>query len=119
MAKNKSTRNGSTTRHVSRRDVLVAGGRIAGTAGLMTGGPSAFPAGVFAETAGPEITKATFGYIALTDAAPLIIAKESGLFAKYGLPDVEVAKQASWASTRDNIELGSAAGGIDGAHILT
>ena len=35
------------------------------------------------------------------------------------MPDVEIAKQASWGTTRDNIELGSAAGGIDGAHILT
>jgi len=49
----------------------------------------------------------------------LIIAKEKGLFAKYGMPDVEVLKQASWGATRDNIVLGSAGGGIDGAHILT
>ncbi|MFX8645108.1 ABC transporter substrate-binding protein, partial [Acinetobacter baumannii] len=38
---------------------------------------------------------------------------------KYGMPDVEVAKQASWGTTRDNIVLGSGGGGIDGAHILT
>jgi nitrate/nitrite transport system substrate-binding protein len=30
-----------------------------------------------------------------------------------------VEKQASWAATRDNLELGAGAGGIDGAHILT
>jgi nitrate/nitrite transport system substrate-binding protein len=30
-----------------------------------------------------------------------------------------VVKQASWGATRDNIVLGGAAGGIDGAHILT
>ena len=59
------------------------------------------------------------GYIALTDAAPLIVAKEKGLFAKYGMPDVEVLKQASWGGTRDNIVLGGGSGGIDGAHILT
>jgi nitrate/nitrite transport system substrate-binding protein len=35
------------------------------------------------------------------------------------MPDVEVLKQASWAATRDNLVLGSAAGGIDGAHILS
>uniref|UniRef100_B8HKN6 Nitrate transport protein n=1 Tax=Cyanothece sp. (strain PCC 7425 / ATCC 29141) TaxID=395961 RepID=B8HKN6_CYAP4 len=67
----------------------------------------------------PEVTKARLGFIALTDAAPLIIAKEKGFFAKYGMPDVEVLKQASWGATRDNLELGSAGGGIDGAHILT
>ena len=66
----------------------------------------------------PETTKARLGYIALTDFSPLAIAKEKGLFAKYGMPDVEVLKQASWGSTRDNLELGSPRGGIDGAHIL-
>ena len=30
------------------------------------------------------------GFIALTDASPLVIAKEKGLFAKHGMPDVEV-----------------------------
>lgn len=79
----------------------------------------AWPRGVFAEGAGPETTKAVLGYIALTDAAPLIIAKEKGLFAKYGMPDVEVVKQASWGATRDNLVLGASANGIDGAHILT
>lgn len=67
----------------------------------------------------PEVTTAKLGFIALTDSAPLIIAKEKGLFAKYGMPDVEVAKQASWGTTRDNLVLGSGGGGIDGAHILT
>ena len=35
------------------------------------------------------------------------------------MPDVEVVKQASWGTTRDNLVLGSAGNGIDGAHILT
>ena len=78
----------------------------------------ASPAAVVAGDA-PEVTTAKLGYIALTDAAPLIIAKEKGLFAKYGMKDVQVLKQASWPVTRDNIETGSAGGGIDGAHILT
>lgn len=67
----------------------------------------------------PEITTAKLGFIALTDAAPLIIAKEKGFFAKYGMPEVEVTKQASWGATRDNLVLGSGGGGIDGGHILT
>ena len=67
----------------------------------------------------PETTKAKLGYIALTDFSPLAIAKEKGFFAKYGVPDVEVIKQASWGSTWDNLELGSDRGGIDGAHILS
>src|SRR5688572_1474998 len=80
----------------------------------------AFPGGVhIAEAAGPEVKKAVLGFIALTDAAPLFVAKEKGIFAKYGMPDVEVAKQASWGTTRDNLVLGSDGNGIDGAHILT
>lgn len=67
----------------------------------------------------PEVTKAKLGFIPLTDCSPLVIAKVKGFFAKYGMPDVEVVKQASWGTTRDNLDLGSDAGGIDGAHILT
>jgi nitrate/nitrite transport system substrate-binding protein len=80
----------------------------------------AFPGGAHAAAATtPEVTKAILGYIALTDASPLIIAKEKGFFAKHGMPNVEVAKQASWGATRDNLVLGSESNGIDGAHILT
>lgn len=67
----------------------------------------------------PEVTTAKLGFIALTDAAPLIVAKEKGFFEKYGMKDVKVEKQASWGTTRDNLELGSGGGGIDGAHILS
>ena len=49
----------------------------------------------------------------------LFVAKEKGLFAKHGMPEVEVAKQASWGATRDNLVLGGEGNGIDGAHILT
>lgn len=86
---------------------------------LLAAAKSAFPAGAYAASAGPETTKAILGFIALTDSAPLIVAREKGLFAKYGMPDVEVVKQASWGTTRDNLVLGSQGNGIDGAHILT
>lgn len=72
-----------------------------------------------APAAALETTKAKLGYIALTDFSPLAIAVEKGFFAKHGMTGVEVLKQASWGATRDNLELGSAHGGIDGAHILT
>jgi nitrate/nitrite transport system substrate-binding protein len=87
--------------------------RVAATLAALT----AFAAPALAQK--PETTKAKLGYIALNDFAPLAIAKEKGIFAKYGMPDVEVIKQASWGATRDNLELGSPKGGIDGAHILT
>ena len=80
---------------------------------------SAFPFGASAQAAGPETKKAILGYVALTNSAPLIIAKERGLFAKYRVPDIDVQKQASWGGTRDNLVLGGGSGGIDGAHILS
>ena len=105
-----------TSRGISRRQILKATG---GTAALLAAARLNFPAGAFAQGAGPEVTKATLGFIALSDAGPLFVAKDKGLFAKYGMPDVEVAKQASWGTTRDNLVLGSEGNGIDGAHILT
>jgi len=72
-----------------------------------------------ADGGGPEVKAAKLGFIALTDAAPLFVALEKGFFAKHGMPDVEVLKQSSWGATRDNLVLGAAKNGIDGAHILT
>src|SRR6187397_2385432 len=100
----------------SRRQIPKA---TAGTAALLAAAKLNFPAGAFAEGAGPEVTAAKLGFIALTDASPLFVAKEKGIFTKYGMPDVEVQKQASWGTTRDNLVLGSEGNGIDGAHILT
>jgi nitrate/nitrite transport system substrate-binding protein len=104
-------------RGLSRRAFLKS---TAGTAALFGALQAKFPAGVhIAEAAGPEVTKAILGYIALIDASPLAVAKEKGFFGKHGMPDVEVSKQASWGATRDTLVLGSANNGIDGAHILT
>lgn len=79
--------------------------------------PSAAVSSGTADT--PETTTAKLGFIALTDSAPLIIAKEKGIFEKYGMKDVSVTKQTSWAVVRDNLELGSEKGGIDGSHLLS
>ncbi|MBB3978243.1 nitrate/nitrite transport system substrate-binding protein [Rhizobium azooxidifex] len=103
------------TTGITRRGIL----KTTATAALITAVRTAFPSGAFAAAATPEVTGAKLGYIALTDSAPLIVAKEKGLFEKHGMPDVEVLKQASWGATRDNLVLGGAANGIDGAHILT
>src|SRR5436190_7555590 len=100
----------------SRRNVLKG---ATASAALMAAVRTSFPSGAFAQAAGVETNKVTLGFIALTDASPLIIAKEKKLFDKYGITDANVAKQASWGTTRDNMVLGSGSGGIDGAHILT
>ena len=99
----------------TRRRLLAT----APTAALLGAVRAAFPAGAAAQSAGPETRGVVLGYIALTDAAPLIAAKERGIFAKYGMADVQIVKQASWGAVRDNLVLGGAAGGIDGAHILS
>src|SRR4051794_14141194 len=101
----------SVPTNLSRRS-LVAAATVAAA-------KAAFPAGAFAQGKGPETKTAKLGFISLTGSSPLIIAKEKGLFAKHGVPDVEVLKQASWAAVRDNLVLGSGGGGIDGSHILS
>ena len=55
--------------------------------------------------AASEITRVKLEYIALTNAASLVIGKKN-LFEKYGMRGVEVVKQASWAATPDNLVLG-------------
>ncbi|MFZ9173134.1 ABC transporter substrate-binding protein, partial [Vulcanococcus sp.] len=86
--------------NLSRRKFLVtAAGSAAGAMWLAACGGSKKPPAQSAATGAnaPEVTGATLGFIALTDASPLIIAKEKGFFAKHGMPDVKVVKQTSWA----------------------
>jgi nitrate/nitrite transport system substrate-binding protein len=111
----KTTKGGLAGSTMSRRTLLKS---AAGTAALLAAARANFPAGAFAQTAGPEVKGTRLGYIALTDAAPLIIAKEKGFYAKHGLPDMDISKQASWGATRDNMMLGAKSNGIDGAHLL-
>ncbi|KQP51330.1 CmpA/NrtA family ABC transporter substrate-binding protein [Methylobacterium sp. Leaf108] len=103
-------------RPTSRRSLLKG---AAAALSVAAAARAALPGGAFAQGAGPEVKGAKLGFIALTDAGPLFVAKEKGFFAKHGMPDVEVLKQASWGTTRDNLVLGSEGNGIDGAHILT
>lgn len=99
---------------------LIAGAGVAvqlsGAFSLLGGLPAQAAPGAPGKA---ETTSVNLGFIALTDAAPLIIAKEKGFFAKMGMTGVELKKQTSWAVTRDNLELGGSGGGIDGAHILS
>lgn len=62
---------------------------------------------------GVEKTELTLGFMPLTDCAPLIVAKELGYFAKFGL-NVTLSKQNSWASMRDKI----AANVLDAGQLL-
>lgn len=112
----------------SRRKFLITAGIAASSSVLLKGclgnppepsstsstAPSASaPAELSAETT-PEVTAIKLGYIPIVESTPLIIAQEKGFFAKYGMTNVEVSKQANWASARDNVTIGSQGGGIDG-----
>ncbi len=60
--------------------------------------------------ASPETKNLVFSFMALTDAAPLIIAKVRGFFQEQGL-DVTLRKASSWTGLRDEINAGRSHGG--------
>ncbi len=88
--------------------VTAAGGALAGCA--IGDSQAKTPENI---SSSKPVRKVKLGFIALTDCAPLIVAKELGMFAERSL-DVELIKQASWPVTRDNLLNGE----IDGAHAL-
>ena len=69
-----------------------------------------------AASGAPDVSarpKIKIGFIALTDNASVVMAHELGLYAKHGV-NVEVTKEASWASVRDKLLTGE----LHGAHCL-
>lgn len=61
----------------------------------------------------PELTTIDVGFMALTDAASLIIAATQGFAQPYGL-NINLHRQSSWASLRDNLVNGE----LHAAHSL-
>jgi len=61
-----------------------------------------------------EKTELKFGFIKLTDCAPLVIAREKGFFRDEGI-SAEVIAQPNWKTLLDNV----IAGNLDGAHMLS
>ncbi len=119
MDKNNTLDTPENILQVERRR-LLKNGLVAMTGAAALGIlPGSLRSMAYAATTPLETTKAKLGFIALTDAAPLFVAAEKGFFAKYGMTEVEVTKQSSWGTTRDNLVLGSKNNGIDGAHILS
>lgn len=103
-------------RRFLKQSTVALGGAGVAAASMM---PSLGTAGSSGGNGALETRNAKLGFIALTDAAPLFVADEKGFFAKHGMTGVDVLKQSSWGTTRDNLVLGSSRNGIDGAHILT
>lgn len=112
--------NGDSMRlhgNLSRRQFLITAGASTLTSIVLHGCANNQIGSTTATTPnaqGGSNTSVKLGFLPVVDSAPLIIAKEKGFFAKHGAKNVEVAKQASWSALRDNIEIGSAGGGIDG-----
>ncbi len=94
----------------SRRNVLK--GAIAGGATLVASQFPNFIPAIYASDA-PEQSKVNFGFIALTDCSPLVIAHEKGFFKKFGIQSNPV-KPANWAAIRDSLSKGD----IDCTHML-
>ncbi|MGC4074496.1 MAG: CmpA/NrtA family ABC transporter substrate-binding protein [Nibricoccus sp.] len=51
------------------------------------------------------------GFLALTDAAPFVVAQENGLFARHGI-EVDLRREVGWATIREKIIYGE----LDAAH---
>lgn len=81
---------------------------IAATLGIMS---TSF---LSAEQLDVEKNSLKFGFIKLTDCAPIVIAKEKGFFEDEGL-QVEVVAQPNWKTLLDNV----ISGDLDGAHMLS
>ncbi len=54
----------------------------------------------------PELATVNLGFVPLSDIAPLVAAKELGLFAKYGLADVNLVREAGWNTVYDGLRSG-------------
>jgi nitrate/nitrite transport system substrate-binding protein len=61
----------------------------------------------------PEMSRLRLGFVALTDCAPLVVARELMLGQPYGL-QIELQRQPSWAAVRDKLLTGE----LDAAHCL-
>ena len=98
------------TGYENRRAVLRA--MVCGAAATTIGTWPTFTPAIYASDA-PEQTKLRFGFIALTDCSPLVIAHEKGMFKKLGIQSTPV-KPANWAAVRDALVKGD----VDCTHML-
>jgi nitrate/nitrite transport system substrate-binding protein len=84
----------------SRRAFLAAVGTPTAYAAIASLFPLATATDVFAQAAAPEKKDLKIGFIPITCATPIIMAKPLGFYEKQGL-NVEVIKTAGWAVIRD------------------
>lgn len=101
----------SSTHRLDRRSFLARAATGLGAAALFG---AALPGRALADGAAPAVIGAadtpeqpnvSFGFIALTDCAPIVIAHEKGFFKKYGIT-ATIKKGANWAAIRDMLSSG-------------
>ncbi|MFF8799687.1 MULTISPECIES: CmpA/NrtA family ABC transporter substrate-binding protein [unclassified Methylobacterium] len=83
-----------------RRAFLRSVGAATALAAVSQFFPTKFAAEAFAESGKPEKSDLKVGFIPITCATPIIMAKPMGFYEKQGL-NVEVVKTAGWAVIRD------------------
>ena len=100
---------------MNRRNFLSAVGIGTAAAAISSIIPIDKAVAAIVDAKGPlEKTKLNVGFVPITCATPIIMAKPLGFYEKYGL-DVDVIKTAGWAVSRDK----SLSGEYDAAHMLT
>ncbi|GBO52082.1 nitrate ABC transporter, nitrate-binding protein [Pseudanabaena sp. lw0831] len=71
----------------------------------------------------PEVQSVRLGIIPSLEVAPILVANNKKLFAKYGMTDVEIVPFRSWQDICDRTvigtELGKSNDGIDGGHFYS
>ncbi|MFZ4727168.1 MAG: CmpA/NrtA family ABC transporter substrate-binding protein [Pseudanabaena sp.] len=71
----------------------------------------------------PEVQSVRLGIIPSLEIAPILVANNKKLFAKYGMTDVELVPFKSWQDISDRTaigtELGTSDDGIDGGHFYS
>jgi nitrate/nitrite transport system substrate-binding protein len=104
---NSSPRNSNTTSpSLNRRQFLTRGASGLGAAALFSAlGNRSWASTAASASEAPESPNVTFGFIALTDCSPIVIAHEKGFFKKYGI-NATVRKGANWAAIRDMLSTG-------------
>ncbi|MGP0090059.1 MAG: CmpA/NrtA family ABC transporter substrate-binding protein [Xanthobacteraceae bacterium] len=112
MAVDNETKTPVSRRGLSRRALLRAGGRAAALMGTVPA-ERLFAPSIAGAAIKVEKEQLKFGFIKLTDMAPIAIAKEQGFFEDEGLY-VTAEPQANWKVLIDRVITGE----LDGAHML-
>ncbi len=93
-----------------RREFLE---KIGAAMAMVSAGLAGLSTPVAAQTGKLEKTKLTIGFIPITCATPILMAKPLDFYSKYGL-DVTLKKMPNWAAVRD----ATIAGELDASHML-